>query len=35
MHDALNTESEVFQQRVKLAAQISRQILDGQEVVLP
>ena len=35
LHDALDTESEVFQQRVKLAAQISRQILDGQEVVLP
>ena len=35
LHDALDTESEVFRQRVKLAAQISRQILDGQEVVLP
>lgn len=35
LHDALDTESEVFQQRVKLAARISRQILDGQEVVLP
>ena len=35
LHDALDTDSEVFQQRVKLAAQISRQILDGQEVVLP
>ena len=35
LHDALDTESEVFQQRVKLAAQISRQILDGQEVILP
>ena len=35
LHDALDTESAVFQQRVKLAARISRQILDGQEVVLP
>ena len=35
LHDALDTESEVFRQRVKLAAQISRQILDGQEVTLP
>ena len=35
LHDALDTESEAFRQRVKLAAQISRQILDGQEVVLP
>ena len=35
LHEALDTESEVFQQRVKLAARISRQILDGQEVVLP
>ncbi len=35
LHDALDTDSEVHQQRVKLAAQISRQILDGQEVVLP
>lgn len=35
LHDGLDTESEVLQQRIKLAAQISRQILDGQEVVLP
>ena len=35
LHDALDTDSEVFRQRVKLAARISRQILDGQEVVLP
>ena len=35
LHDALDTESEAFRQRVKLAAQISRQILDGQEVTLP
>ena len=35
LHDALDTESAVFQQRVKLAARISRQILDGQEVALP
>ena len=35
LHDGLDTESEILQQRIKLAAQISRQILDGQEVVLP
>ena len=35
LHSGLDTESEVLQQRIKLAAQISRQILDGQEVVLP
>ena len=35
LHEGLNTESEVLQKRIKLAAQISRQILDGQEVVLP
>lgn len=35
LQDGLDTESEVLQQRIKLAAQISRQILDGQEVVLP
>lgn len=34
LHDGLDTESEVLQQRIKLAAQISRQILDGQEVTL-
>ena len=35
LHDGLDTESEVLQQRIKLAARISRQILDGQEVTLP
>ncbi len=35
LHDGLDTDSEVLQQRLKLAARISRQILDGQEVVLP
>lgn len=35
LHGGLDTESELLQQRIKLAAQISRQILDGQEVVLP
>jgi len=35
LHDALDTDSEVLQQRIKLAARISRQILDGQEVTLP
>ena len=35
LHDGLDTESEALRQRIKLAARISRQILDGQEVVLP
>ncbi len=35
LHDGLNTESEALQQHIKLAAKISRQILDGQEVILP
>lgn len=35
LHVALNSDSEIYRQRVKLAAQISRQILDGQEVTLP
>lgn len=35
LHDAMDTESDVFCRRVKLAAQLSKQILDGQEVVLP
>ena len=35
LHDALDTESEKLQRQLKLAARISRQILDGQEVVLP
>lgn len=35
LHDGLDTESEKLQQHLKLAAKISRQILDGQEVTLP
>jgi len=35
LHDGLDTESEKLQQQLKLAAKISRQILDGQEVILP
>lgn len=35
LHDALDTESDLLRQRIKLAARISRQILDGQEVKLP
>ena len=35
LHDGLDTESEKLQQQLKLAAKISRQILDGQEVLLP
>ncbi len=35
LRDALDTEDEATQRQVRLAAQISRQILDGQEVVLP
>ena len=35
LHDGLDTDSEILQQRIKLAARISRQILDGQEVTLP
>ncbi len=35
LHDGLNTDSEKLQQQLKLAAKISRQILDGQEVMLP
>ena len=35
LHDGLQTDSPVLQRRIKLAARISRQILDGQEVVLP
>lgn len=35
LHDALDTDSERLQRCVKLAARISRQILDGQEVSLP
>ncbi len=35
LHDGLDTDSEKLKQHLKLAAKISRQILDGQEVVLP
>ena len=35
LYDGLDTESEVLQRHLKLAARISRQILDGQEVTLP
>ena len=35
LHDAMTDGSEKLQQHIKLAARISRQILDGQEVTLP
>ena len=35
LHEGLQTDSEKLQQHLKLAAKISRQILDGQEVLLP
>ncbi len=35
LHDGLDTDSEALQQHIRLAARISRQILDGQEVTLP
>ena len=35
LHDALDTPSQSQQKYIKLAARISRQILDGQEVKLP
>ena len=35
LHDELDTESGKYQNRIKLAARIARQILDGQEVTLP
>ena len=35
LHDELDTESGKYQSRIKLAARIARQILDGQEVTLP
>lgn len=35
LQDNLNTESQTLQRQIKLAARISRQILDGQEVTLP
>ena len=35
LHDGLDTDSEKLQRSIRLAAKIARQILDGQEVVLP
>ena len=35
LHDGLDTDSEKLQRQIRLAAKISRQILDGQEVILP
>lgn len=35
LHDGMETDSEKLQQNLLLAAKISRQILDGQEVTLP
>lgn len=35
LHDAMDTDSELLKHHLKLAAKISRQILDGQEVTLP
>ena len=35
LHDAMVSGSETLQRHLKLAAKISRQILDGQEVTLP
>ena len=35
LHDAMETADEEGKRQIQLAAQISRQILDGQEVVLP
>lgn len=35
LHDELDSPSETYQRYIKLAARISRQILDGQEVKLP
>ena len=35
LKDGLDTDSEKLQRCLKLAARISRQILDGQEVTLP
>ena len=35
LHDAMDSSSETLQRHLKLAAKISRQILDGQEVTLP
>ena len=35
LHDAMEAGDEVTQRRIRLAAEISRKLLDGQEVVLP
>ena len=35
LHNMSESESETLSRRAKLAARISRQILDGQEVKLP
>ncbi len=35
LHDGLDSDSEKLRHQLKLAAKISRQILDGQEVTLP
>ena len=35
LHDAMETQDADQQRQIRLAAQISRQLLDGQEVVLP
>ena len=35
LRDGMETDSQALQSKLKLAARISRQILDGQEVVLP
>ena len=35
LHDAAESQSEMISRRAKLAARISRRILDGQEVKLP
>jgi len=35
LHSGLDTESQRLRQQIKAAAKISRQILDGQEVILP
>lgn len=35
LRDGMDTDSQTLQNRIKLAARISRQILDGQEVTLP
>ena len=35
LQEAMESGSETLQRHLKLAAKISRQILDGQEVTLP